>query len=526
MGSSPLAPGVCLCMIVKNEAPVIRRCLDSVLPLISHWVIVDTGSGDGTQQLIREHMRNIPGTLYERPWRDFAYNRSEALTLARPHGDYSLIIDADDVLELPSDFQRASLIADAYSMNIVDGPLSYTRLQLVSNKQNWFYRGVLHEFLACDGETIREHLNINMRRGHDGARRRNPEIYSQDAAILEKALTEEADPVLRSRYTFYLAQSYRDCRQPQQAIARYRERAALGGWAEEVYYSHYQAAKLLQSSGAPDEAVLVEYQKATDALPARNEARHGASRLCRLRGLHARGYAIAKEGLGKPLPAGVLFAEPWIYDTGLRDEFAVNAYWAGHYAESLDACLSLIESGKMPAAELPRIIANVRAAASELARAFNPASPALNAATITAAAPTEGCMPCSAGVIREIGDVKGRGVFASRAIAAGEVVEACPVMMVQWDLLPPDLQRMVFDWGYLTGGPANCALVFGWGSLYNHGNPANLRYSASAGDQRLVFCAARDIAAGEELTINYNRSGGDVHSTEDVWFERAGILPV
>ena len=91
---------ICLNMIVKNEAAVIRRCLDSVRPIIDYWVIVDTGSTDGTQDIIREHLRDLPGELHERPWRDFAHNRSEALELARGKGDYTLIIDADDTLEI------------------------------------------------------------------------------------------------------------------------------------------------------------------------------------------------------------------------------------------------------------------------------------------------------------------------------------------------------------------------------------------------------------------------------------------
>ncbi|MEU5316418.1 glycosyltransferase [Streptomyces sp. NPDC021056] len=47
-------------MIVKNEAHVIRRCLESVLPLVDTWVILDTGSPDGTQDIIRETPRRPP----------------------------------------------------------------------------------------------------------------------------------------------------------------------------------------------------------------------------------------------------------------------------------------------------------------------------------------------------------------------------------------------------------------------------------------------------------------------------------
>ena len=74
---------ICLCMIVKNEVTVIERCLRSVMGFIDRWVIVDTGSSDGTQALVRETLQAIPGELHERPWQDFGHNRSEALRLAR-----------------------------------------------------------------------------------------------------------------------------------------------------------------------------------------------------------------------------------------------------------------------------------------------------------------------------------------------------------------------------------------------------------------------------------------------------------
>ena len=70
-------------MIVKDESHVIERSLASAKPLIDYWVIVNTGSTDGTQDVIREFLKDIPGELHERPWKNFGYNRTEALELAR-----------------------------------------------------------------------------------------------------------------------------------------------------------------------------------------------------------------------------------------------------------------------------------------------------------------------------------------------------------------------------------------------------------------------------------------------------------
>lgn len=132
---------------------------------------------------------------------------------------------------------------------------------------------------------------------------------------------------------------------------------------------------------------------------------------------------------------------------------------------------------------------------------------------------------CDAGIIRDTGTAKGRGVFASRDITAGEIVEACPVIpfSMEWDDMPKVLQRVAFDWGYLTDGPTMSCFALGWGGMYNHANPANLRYSGVADSLCLTFTAARDIRAGEELTINYNGSKGDVVSDKDDWFEDTGV---
>ncbi len=75
-------PSFCLNMIVRNEVGVLARCLDSVRPWIDHWLVVDTGSVDGTQELVGQLLDGIPGSVHERPWRNFGDNRTEALELA------------------------------------------------------------------------------------------------------------------------------------------------------------------------------------------------------------------------------------------------------------------------------------------------------------------------------------------------------------------------------------------------------------------------------------------------------------
>ncbi len=351
---------ICLCMIVKNEAAVIRRSLDSARPLIDHWIVVDTGSTDGTQDIVREHMKGVPGGLHERPWKNFAHNRSEALALAREHADFSLTLDADDTLEWPEGFVMPELTRDCYSMDIVDGTQRYPRNQLVSNRLEWTYRGVLHEFVHSNAPAQFGHLPIDMRRGHDGARRKGADVFLRDVAVLQEALQTEQDPYLRTRYTFYLAQSHRDAKQPLDAIRHYLERAAMGGWQDEVFYSLLQVARLKEQLGFADDEVLASYEAAIQASPTRIEALQSASRFCRVKGRHAEGYEFARRGLGKPYPPDSLFGEPWAYDMGLPDELSVNAYWTGRYEESLDVCLTLLGSGKVGAHDLARVAGNAR----------------------------------------------------------------------------------------------------------------------------------------------------------------------
>ena len=370
-----------LCMIVKNETKVIRRCLESVLPLVDYILVVDTGSTDGTQQMIRDFLNEhkVKGAVIEEPWRDFAYNRNFALARLREveSVDYAMIIDADDALELDAGFDpaafKAQLTHDLYDVPVRHGNIAHHRPQLFSNRLPFSFKGVLHEYLeAPPGNLTRDTLKgLTVRASTGGARSQNPLKYQHDAAVLEQALATETDPFLISRYTFYLAQSYRDSSEPEKALANYLKRAELGYWNEEVYVSLLEAGNLMVVLNRPFDEVIATWERASQTVPTRAEALHAASRYCREKGKNAEGMQFARRGIDLATPKG-LFVQPWVYDYGILDEFTVNAYWAGAYQESLDASLRLLASDKLPASMVKRIAANARFAAEKIPKAKPP----------------------------------------------------------------------------------------------------------------------------------------------------------
>ncbi len=372
----PVKKTVCLNMIVKDEAPVIRRCLESVRPLIDKWVILDTGSTDGTQDVIREVFSDLPGTLHESPWKGFDVSRSEAIDLARAEADYLLFIDADDLMEVEPGFHMQQLTHDAYRVALHDGPIIHWRPALVSTRLPWRYVGVLHEYIACDlpytlgtlkGANILS-VGGGARLLKDGQRKK----YLRDAEILEQGLIKEPD---NSRYVFYLAQSWRDAGEPEKSLAAYDRRAGMGGFAEEVFCSQLYAARLAASLERPQAEVLDRYLRAHESRPSRAEALGDLARLCRQNGPRwPLAYMFARRATQIPYPSDILFVEFEWYDWRALDELAVSAYWVGEYAESADCAERLLKGGKLPDDQRERVLRNLEFAREKLgSKALAPA---------------------------------------------------------------------------------------------------------------------------------------------------------
>ncbi|MCW2782329.1 MAG: family 2 glycosyl transferase [Marmoricola sp.] len=355
-------------MIVKDEAHVIRRCIESVRPLIDSWVIVDTGSTDGTQEVVREALSDLPGELHERPWRDFGHNRSEAIQLAKGVADYLLFIDADDSLEIPDDFRLPRLTEGAYEMTIQHGSLTYRRISLVDNALPWRYAGVLHEYPACDVPYSRSQLDggLHIHFGGDGGRSKinQAEKYAQDAEVLERALSEDPD---NPRHAFYLAQSYRDAGQPEKALAAYDHRATMGGFDQELYCALLEAARLARQLLQPAADVVHRYLRAHESRPSRAEALGELAFYLRENGERwPLAYLFAEKAIGLPPTDDVLFVGHEWYQWRCQDEYATAAYWVGEYEKSRQACESLLRGSGLPAEQRPRVTANLNFALQRL----------------------------------------------------------------------------------------------------------------------------------------------------------------
>jgi len=334
-------------MIVKDEAQCICRCLESVKPIISSWVIVDTGSTDGTQELIRNYMKDIPGTLYERPWVDFAYNRNEALKLAAGKCDYLLFMDADDILEILSNFVMPELNKDSYYFERLTEDIRIFKKLLVINQPIWQWQGAIHEFLIGPEDESFDIFPgiVNIRNVEKkGSRTQDPSTPLKDAKLLESALEKEPN---NPHLQFHLAQSYLAAEELELAIEHYEKHVHLqGGDDDRIYWSLFQIGLCQQRLAKPTGTIIASFWRAASFRPQRVEALYCLVELYRKIGNSRAAYEAALRGINTPEPGDMSFVIPWMYEYGLLHSFALAAAEIGEYEHAYDAVNELLAHRK------------------------------------------------------------------------------------------------------------------------------------------------------------------------------------
>ena len=227
---SEKTPTICLNMIVKNESHIIQNTLENLCNKIKfdYWVICDTGSTDNTPQIIIDFFKNksIKGELFYDEWVNFAHNRTLALKRAYKKTQLLLIFDADD--EIVGNIQiPTNVLFDEYHLQFGSQSLMYTRVLLINNYKIFEFFSVIHEFISCKEQPCKTTIikgDYYVVSGRTGSRNLDKDKYLKDAIILENAYKEalEKNDELFHRYSYYCANSYRDCGRFEDAIKWYK----------------------------------------------------------------------------------------------------------------------------------------------------------------------------------------------------------------------------------------------------------------------------------------------------------------
>jgi tetratricopeptide (TPR) repeat protein len=264
-------PTICLNMIVKNESKIIERLLSSVSSIIDCYCICDTGSTDDTVEVIERFFKskNISGKVVYEPFKNFAYNRNFSLKSCLGMSDFVLLMDADMVLETRIPLKKSLLsFGDIFTILQGTNEFYYENTRIIRNNGRYEYLGVTHEFVSLPPDSKNLHIDKSILFivdiGDGGSK---SDKYERDIRLLVDGLKEEPTNV---RYHFYLANSYHDCGQFEKAIEYYRKRIELGGWIQEVWYSHYRIGMCYKNMNNMAEAINA-WLEAYNIIPERLE---------------------------------------------------------------------------------------------------------------------------------------------------------------------------------------------------------------------------------------------------------------
>ena len=334
---------LCLNMIVKNESRIITRLMESVLPIIDTYVICDTGSTDGTPDIIRTFFesRGIPGEVIHEPFKNFGYNRTFALKAARGRATYALLLDADMIFKIEPGFDKQALIADSYLIIQKGGNLSYHNTRLIRLDIDVKCVGPTHEYYDLPAGSRAEKLDsiwINDI-GDGGAK---ADKFERDIRLLKAGIEDEPE---NGRYYFYLANSYFNTGHHGESIPYYKRRIELGGWSEEVFYAHLNLGHAYMSAGQPEMAICT-WMNGYNIHPARAETIYEIAKYYREKGKNKIGMAFALLGKQIPYPKNdTLFIHNDVYETGLDYELSILGYYNAY--PNLDKIIHRL-MGKMP----------------------------------------------------------------------------------------------------------------------------------------------------------------------------------
>ncbi|MBW6409250.1 glycosyltransferase family 2 protein [Clostridium weizhouense] len=222
-----------LCMIVKDEAKTLERCLSSVKSFIDEIIIVDTGSKDSTKDIAKKFNAKI----YDFKWvNDFALARN--FSFSKATSEYILWLDGDDFIDdknikniedLLCNFDKTyDYVSGEYILSRnSNGEVSYSlrRNRIVKRSMNFKWIGHVHEYLEVYGKGMIGEFAIEHGKVKEYTDR-NLQIFRD---------MEKKKLVFTPRDRLYYANELKDNAYYKEAVKNYKK--FLGtkqGWIEDV----------------------------------------------------------------------------------------------------------------------------------------------------------------------------------------------------------------------------------------------------------------------------------------------------
>ena len=361
--------------ICKNESHVIERMLNSNKNVLDLIVCNDTGSTDGTQDIIKKWGQDngIPTYVFERAFDNFENSRNHAMEKLRdvvselgwnPDEVHGYWIDCDEQLVIQNGFDKKQFKNDLYMINTYIGSMKYTRNTFFKVSKPFRWYGPVHEFIICENNNITsglaEGLHVNVKMDGGSWKGNIPDKYKKHAAILEDYIDNKDR---NSRWVFYTAQSYHDSasipdNRPEneerlrRALKYYKERIGRSdGYEEERFYSQFRVGTIKKALEFPWTEVHQELLKAYSMDPLRAESIKAIIDYYLTVGEWNMAFLytkFAKENFhGKnPYPTRLLFVDESLYVWRFLEVHAASCFYTGRKQEGSDAYKELLEAIK------------------------------------------------------------------------------------------------------------------------------------------------------------------------------------
>lgn len=144
-------PTISICTIVKNEARAMHGFLENIKDFADEIIIVDTGSGDNTIEIVNEigiKKYNLPIKIYHYEYTgNFHYVVAKNFSISKGTKDYIFVLDADERIseEFKNTFGDFLIKEKPFVATIkrVDEPITQSieyPTRIIKNHLNLFYK--------------------------------------------------------------------------------------------------------------------------------------------------------------------------------------------------------------------------------------------------------------------------------------------------------------------------------------------------------------------------------------------------